>query len=510
MGKKSGPPAPDYTGAANAQAAASQENLTQQTWANRPDQTSPFGNVTWGSSKTIDPATGQEVTKWTQNTSLDPTLQNALNSQLSLQQGRSDLANQQLGQLQQTYSTPMDWSGFAPLAGNVSGQYTNATTGNNGLQFGPQRINTQLQGQPQLNAQAGQGQGQIQSGLDFGGTQNVSDAADTRARAEQAAYGSLTSRLDPQFANQQSGLESDLANRGITRDSAAYTRAMDDFNRSKNDAYSQASLNAINVGGTEAQRDYGMDLGLRQQQVNELGQQGSFANAAQQQGFGQNLQSIGQNNAALAQQFGLGQSAQQQQLAAQQALYQQQLGTAGFGLQKQQQSFGQNLQSNNQNFGQQMQLAGYQNQLRQQQIAEALQQRGQSLNEANALLSGQQVSSPQFANFAQAGQSQTPDLLGAAQAGYGAQLGQQANSNANTAQTIGTAASLAALFFSDRRLKQIIRRVGTHPRGFGVYVMRYIGEASPRVGVIAQEVRRFMPEAVHVNSGVLMVDYAAL
>lgn len=510
MGKKSGPPAPDYTGAANAQAAASQENLTQQTWANRPDQTSPFGNVTWDSSKVLDPATGQEVTKWTQNTSLDPTLQNALNSQLSLQQGRSDLANQQLGGLQETYSKPMDWSGFSPLAGNVSGQYTNATTGANAFMLGPQRTNTSLQATPTLNTNAGANQGQIQSGLDFGGVQNVSSAGDTRARAEQAAYGSLTSRLDPQFANQQSSLETDLANRGITRDSAAYTRAMDDFSRSKNDAYSQASLNAINVGGNEASRDYGMDLGLRQQQVGELGQQGAFANSAQQQGYGQNLQSIAQNNSALGQQFGLGQSAQQQQLAAQQQLYQQQLGSAGFGLQQQQQNFGQNLQANNQNFGQQMQLAGYQNQLRQQQIAEALQQRGQGLNEANALLSGQQVSSPQFANFAQAGQSQTPDLLGAASAGYQGALGQQANSNANTAQTIGTAASLAALFFSDRRLKQIIRRVGKHPRGFGIYLMRYIGESTPRIGVIAQEVRRYMPSAVHVNSGVLMVDYAAL
>lgn len=510
MGKKSGPPAPDYTGAANAQAAASQEATTAQTWANRPDQTSPYGNVTWGSSETVDPATGQKVTKWTQNTSLDPQLQSALDSQISLQQGRSDLANQQLGGLQQTYSKPMDWGGFSPLATNVNGQYTNATTGNNAYRFGTQNINTQLQGQPQLNTNAGANAGQIQGGLDFSGVQNVDDASSTRARAEQAAYGSMTSRLDPQFANQQSSLETDLANRGITRDSAAYTRAMDDFNRSKNDAYSQASLNAINVGGNEAQRDYGMDLGLRQQQVGEIGQQGAFGNTAQAQGFGQNLQSIGQNNAALQSQFGMGQSAQQQQLAAQQALYGQQAGVAGFGLQQQQQQFGQNLQANNQNFGQQMQMANYQNQLRQQQIAEALQQRGQGLNEANALLSGQQVSSPQFASFSNAGQSQAPDLLGAANAGYQGALGQQANSNASTAQTVGTAATIAAMFFSDKRLKKIIRRVGTHPRGFGVYLMRYIGETAPRVGVIAQEVRRYFPEAVHINSGVLMVNYAAL
>ena len=65
--------------------------------------------------------------------------------------------------------------------------------------------------------------------------------------------------------------------------------------------------------------------------------------------------------------------------------------------------FQQALGSNAQNFGQNMQSANYANQIRQQQLTEAMQQRGFSLNEINALLSGQQVGAPQMPSFSNAG-----------------------------------------------------------------------------------------------------------
>jgi hypothetical protein len=425
MSKNSGPSAPDYTGVANQQAAQNQQNTTAQTWANRPNQTSPFGSSTWGTTTVKDPTTGQDVTQWTQNTTLDPKLQGALNSQMDLTKGRSDLAGGMLGNVQNSLGQPMDYSGFTQMS------------------QGPQAYNFG-------------GGGPIQSSLDYSGAQNVGNAADTRAKAEQNAYASQTSRLDPRFDAQQRSMETDLANRGISRDSEAYTRAMDDFNRNKNDAYQQAQMGAITAGGTEAQRDYGMDLGLRQQQVNEAGTQGQFANTAQQQ------------------------------------------------------QYAQGMQGNSQNFNQQLQASNYQNQLRQQQIAEAMQQRGQGLNEMNALLQGQQVQTPQFGSFGQAAQAQTPDLLGAASSQYGAAQGQQSSKNAMFGDVLGGLGQLAGSYFgfSDRRVKTEFRRIGRHPKGFGIYRYRYIGERGTRVGVIAQEVRRRMPEAVRENSGVLMVDYA--
>ena len=68
-----------------------------------------------------------------------------------------------------------------------------------------------------------------------------------------------------------------------------------------------------------------------------------------------------------------------------------------------QQAFG----ANQANFDQMMRSSGYANQIRQQQMAEAMQKRGFSLNEINALLSGQQVGLPQMPGFNQA-QSAVP------------------------------------------------------------------------------------------------------
>ncbi len=65
-----------------------------------------------------------------------------------------------------------------------------------------------------------------------------------------------------------------------------------------------------------------------------------------------------------------------------------------------QQMFGQNLATNQQNFQQGLQGSAYANQIRQQQMTETMQQRGFSLNEINALLSGQQVNAPNMPNFA--------------------------------------------------------------------------------------------------------------
>jgi hypothetical protein len=71
---KSTPAAPDYTGAANAQAAASKENLMTQNYANRPTINTPFGSQSWQTNSQIDPTTGQAVTAWTQENTLNPQL----------------------------------------------------------------------------------------------------------------------------------------------------------------------------------------------------------------------------------------------------------------------------------------------------------------------------------------------------------------------------------------------------------------------------------------------------
>jgi hypothetical protein len=81
-----------------------------------------------------------------------------------------------------------------------------------------------------------------------------------------------------------------------------------------------------------------------------------------------------------------------------------------------QNNFGQALGSNAQNFGQAMQGSQYANQIRQQQLTEDMTKRGFSLNEINAILSGQQVGMPQMPNFSNATAAQpAPIMTGAAQ-----------------------------------------------------------------------------------------------
>lgn len=373
MGKKSSPPPPDYTAVAKDQAQQQNDMNVQNTWANRANQYTPWGSQTWNATAGTDPATGKPITQWSQTTNLDPRLQETLDSQLDVERQRSQLAQGLTGRMQSEYSTPMDW-------GNMQGW--NSGPNAYGMGAGPQQQNVQM-------------------GLDFGGTQNVQGADQSRQRAEDAIYKSSTSRLDPQWNQRQAQMEAQLANKGITAGSSAYTKAMDDFNRQKTDAYQQASMGAITGGGAEAQRNQGMDMALRQQQVGEIGQQGQFGNQAAQQAWMQSL------------------------------------GGAQFGQQQQQQSY-----------NQQMQSAQFQNQLRQNQLTEAMQKRGFSLNEINALLNGQQVSMPSFGNYNQATGQQAPDLMGAAQGQYQAQIDQSNASNARSAgmmQGIGSIASTAGM-----------------------------------------------------------------
>lgn len=63
--------------------------------------------------------------------------------------------------------------------------------------------------------------------------------------------------------------------------------------------------------------------------------------------------------------------------------------------------------------------------------------------------------------------------------------------------------------FSDERLKEDIKPVGKLHDGQTVYSYRFLGSPKTEIGLLAQEVARKHPEAVHVDpgSGFLKVDY---
>lgn len=97
------------------------------------------------------------------------------------------------------------------------------------------------------------------------------DYTQQRQAAEDAAYGRLTSRLDPRFQQQEQAMEVKLRNQGLRPGDEAYDAAMGNLMRSKEDAYSSAMQDAVGAGRQEAQ----LASGMRQQQIqNALQQRG--------------------------------------------------------------------------------------------------------------------------------------------------------------------------------------------------------------------------------------------
>lgn len=429
-GKGSAPAAPDYLGAATAQAQASERATTAQNFANRPNINTPFGGQSWSTSQTVDPATGQPVTSWTQNTTLAPGLQNALDSQIGLQNDRSQLASGFMDRVAGEYAQPFDYANLPQMA------QVNA----------PASLGTSM-------ADYSRG---LMTGFNFGAPLPQVDSSYRDTVANQ-----LMQRMQPVHDYQQNQLETRLANQGFTVGSEGYKRALDELGQRQ----AAERFNALDQSGNEMQRLFGMQM--------------QTANT----GFNQNLQGAQFRNQALGQAAALDQS----RMGAQNAAMAQQ-------------------QTLNQSF------ADQQNRLRQQAIAEQMQRRGMSLNEMNALLSGQQVAMPNMPSFNPAGRAETPNILGATQMGYDAQLGAYNAQNAAFGNLLGAGAQLgsAAFMFSDRRLKSNIKRVGTHPAlGVGIYAYTMMG--MPQHGVIAQEVQAVRPDLVrrHPN-GFLQVNYGGL
>jgi hypothetical protein len=457
-GKGSAPPPPDYVGAAQLQGELSKETLNMQNYANRPTQVTPFGTVSYSTQATTDPATGQNVTAWTQNTTLAPGLQDALNDQIAIQAGRSDLASSFMDRVRQEYGQPFSYANMPALTtanrpGDLQTRTTDYTPGmNHAFSFSNPTFGLNTQDNPVL-------------------PQFDSSYRDTVANT-------LMERMVPVHERQQAQLETQLANQGFVQGSEAYRRALEELQQRQ----AGERFNALNAAGEEAQRLYQMQMGARQQAFGEDLQSGQFSN-----------QAVGQD-------------------------YNQMLGLAQFGNQAVGQASAMDIarmnamnQAQAQQFALNQQYANQMNQARQQAIAEQAQRRGMSLNEMNALLSGQQVAMPQMPAFVQSGRAETPNILGATQMGYDAQLGAYNAQQAGFNNLLGSAAQLgsAAFMFSDRRLKSNIKRVGTHAIGVGIYDYTMMG--FPQRGVIAQEVQAVRPDLVkqHAN-GYLMVNYGGL
>lgn len=397
LSKKSAPapPPPDYTKAAELTAASNQEAQTRADYANRGNITDAWGTQTSTARLVTDPATGKQYTTYDTSYTLNPQQQAALDAQMRIDASKSQMAESMLGRAGAAVANPMDYSGFqswgaAPTVGNLDPNAYMTGGAGEGIMRG-------FSADPYKTTGAGQG---MMNTLDMASLGGMPQAdAQERQRIENMLF----SRMQPQHQQAQAQLETQLLNQGYQRGSPQYQQALQDLQRNQADE----RFNAMQTGGQEMERLFGMGMQARGQSWQELLGSGQFQNQAQAQAQAQRLAENAQN-------------------------YGQGLSSAQFGNQAQEQAYQQALAQNQQNFGiqqagqaqtynQQMQNAAYQNQLRGAQIAEEMQKRQMPLNELNAFLSGSQVEQPNMQAYTPSQSAGGVDYSGAALNTYNAQ-----------------------------------------------------------------------------------------
>ena len=233
--------------------------------------------------------------------------------------------------------------------------------------------------------------------------------ADAAARQQtiDSLYGQFTSRLDPRFQQDQTALETQLQNQGLSTGSEAYNQAMESFGRTKNDAYTSAQNQAVVGGGAEQSRLFGLQGNERERAIQEYSTQ-----------------------------------------------------------------------------------------------------RNAPLNEVSALLgSGPGITNPTFSPTPQTGVAGS-DITALTSAN--AQRAQQSSdaTMGGLYGLVGTGLSAAASYYSDRRVKKDIKKVGTLDNGLPVYAYEYVWGGGQHIGLIAQDVEKLHPGAVGEVNGIKTVNYA--
>ena len=203
------PPAPDYTGAAQATAAGNKEAAIAAQAGNMINQYTPQGKVEYTQRGEIS---GTPL--WSQTVTMSPEQQAAYEKDVAMNARLQDVGMRGVGYVQSALDKP----------------------------------------------------------LSFEGMQKVGTPGEIQKQASDAAYANAMRYVEPRLARQQAGLENQLANQGITRGSEAWNAAMADAEANRENIYSQAQNAAYTAGLTGAQQAYQQALGARQQGISEATQ----------------------------------------------------------------------------------------------------------------------------------------------------------------------------------------------------------------------------------------------
>lgn len=272
--------APNPYTTASAQTGSNVDSAVASSLLNNVNTYSPYGSSTYNQSGTTN-VDGYQIPQFSQNIQLNPQQQATLSAQENIQGGLS---------------------GGAETA--LAGRINNQASGNYGLgQYTTGLQNTAGQGPIQNNINQGQPiQGQV--GMPAGSQQAI-------GQAENAAYNQQEAYLAPEQQQQQSQLDSSLAQQGITQGSTAYNNAESQQGRNATFGNQQAQDAAIQAGQQEQNTLYGQSLQSGEFANTAAGQQysqnlgaGQFANTAEGQQFGQNTSNAQLYNTAAGQAYG--------------------------------------------------------------------------------------------------------------------------------------------------------------------------------------------------------------
>jgi hypothetical protein len=139
---------------------------------------------------------------------------------------------------------------------------------------------------------------------------------------------------------------------------------------------------------------------------------------------------------------------------------------------------------------------------------ELLTEDNQRINQIGALLSGGQVSQPNFMTGFNVDSVPTTDNAGII-ANYDQQLA--ANAAQNAAGIGSVISGIGGLFaLSDERIKENKTKIGETKDGLGIFAYNKKGSDQTEIGMMAQEVAKKKPQAVAQDpeTGLLMVNYA--
>lgn len=230
--KSDAPPPPDYAAAAEATAAGNLEAAKYATNANRINQYTPYGQLTYQYTPQLD-AEGKETgAGWSQTMNLTPEAQNALDQQLALNTKYGETANIGFDRARELFENPqLDTSGLPARAINVG----------------------------------------------------------------QTAQDAIMSRLQPQLSQQEEALRTRLANQGITLGSDAYGREMTQQGQRANDLQMQAALQGINLDQANRSAALQEQAYLQDRPLNLINalRTGNQVNAPQFQQFAQQATTAG-------------------------------------------------------------------------------------------------------------------------------------------------------------------------------------------------------------------------